>query len=358
MQQSLRRGVLQMEHHLHNLDWDAVKVILAVADRQSFRQAAQDLGRSVNKLRSAVDRLEDQFGFSLFHRHVDGAKLTVEGRRVVSAARQVERSMVDMMRVAHSAADTMKGPVRLAVTEGIGTFWLVPQLVDFLAGPGRDIQVTLQCALQAVDVLRLEADISIQTVEPSDFDVVKRRIGRVHMTLFAGRAYAERHGLPTSLEDLASHRIIEQEMDQFAGYGLDQIYTSEIAERLVALRTNFASAHYWAIAKGAGIGMLPNYAAAIGGDLVPIDLGLRIPVDLWLAVHPEMVKTARHRAVVEWLNGCFDAQAYPWFGEHFMSPDEIASFLTVSPRLASYFSGFTPIASWADRPRITDEGAT
>lgn len=341
-----------MEHLLQNMDWDAVKVVLAVADRQSFRQAALDLGRSVNTLRGVVDRLEDQFGFPVFHRHVDGAKLTVEGRRVVSAARMVERSMVDLMRVAQSASDTMKGPVRLAVTEGIGTFWIVPQLVEFLAGPGKDIQVTLQCALQAVDVLRLEADISIQTSEPTALDIVKHKIGRVHMTLFAGRSYAERHGLPTTLAELADHRIIEQEMDQFSGYGLDRIYTPEIAERIVALRTNFASAHYWAIAKGAGIGMLPNYAAAIGGDLVPLDLGFRIPVDLWLAVHPEMVKTARHRAVVEWLDSCFDAETYPWFGDRYMTPAEIEASLSGSSRLRSYFSGFTPLQSLEDRPRI------
>ncbi|ALN74854.1 LysR family transcriptional regulator [Aureimonas sp. AU20] len=337
-----------MEHLLQSVDWDGVKVILAVADRQSFRQAAQDLGRSVNTLRGIVDRLEDQFGFPVFNRHVDGAKLTVEGRRVVSAARLVERSMMDLMRVAQSASDTMKGPVRLAVTEGIGTFWIVPQLVDFLAGPGRDIQVTLQCALQAVDVLRLEADISIQTAEPTAFDVVKHKIGCVHMTLFAGRAYAERHGLPTTLAELADHRIIEQEMDQFTGYGLDRIYTPEIAERIVALRTNFASAHYWAIAKGAGIGMLPNYAAAIGGDLVPLDLGLRIPVDLWLAVHPEMVKTARHRAVVEWLDTCFSAETYPWFGDRYMAPEEIEAFLRGSTKLKGYFSGFTPLNPMAE----------
>ena len=344
-----------MEHLLRNVDWDGIKVVLAIAERQSLRQAALDLGRSVNTLRGIVDRLEDQFGFALFHRQVEGVRLTGEGRRVVSAARHVEQSMADLVRVAQSASDTMKGSVRLAVTEGIGTFWIIPQLVDFLAGSGRDIQVTLQCALRAVDVLRLEADISIQPSEPTAPDIIKQRIGWVHMTLFAGRSYAERHGLPTTLAELAHHKVIEQDMDQFSGYGLNQIFSPDIAQRMVSLRTNFASAHYWAVAKGAGIGLLPNYAVAIGGDLVPVDIGLRIPVELWLAVHPEVVKTARHRAVVEWLGECFSVDDYPWFGERFMDPSEIQAFLQGSSRMRNYFSGFTPVSPQSHMLSLTNE---
>ncbi len=330
-------------HLPHNLDWDGIKVLIAIAERQSFRQAALDLGRSVNTLRGVIDRLEDQLGFAIFHRHAEGISLTAEGRRVLGAAHHVAQSVADLMQVAEAATDTAKGTVRLAVTEGIGTFWIVPQLVDFLAGPGREIQVTLQCALRAVDVLRLEADISIQPTEPTALDVGKHRLGWVHMMLFAGRSYAERNGLPTSLTELADHKIIEQDMSQFSGYGLDQLFSAETAQKMVSLRTNFASAHYWAVAKGAGIGLLPNYAAAIGGDLVPVDIGLRIPVELWLVVHPELVKTARHQAVVEWLNQCFSSEAYPWFGERFMDPVEIQTFLQGSTRLRTYFSGFTPL---------------
>ncbi|MBB4000094.1 LysR substrate-binding domain-containing protein [Aureimonas pseudogalii] len=264
--------------------------------------------------------------------------------------------MSDLMQVAQSATDTAKGSVRLAVTEGIGTFWIIPQLVDFLSGPGRDIQVTLQCALSAVDVLRLEADISIQTREPTSLDVGKHRLGWVHMTLFAGRSYVERHGLPKTLADLAHHKIIEQDMGLFPGYGLDQVFSREASEKMVSLRTNFASAHYWAVAKGAGIGLLPNYAVAIGGDLVPIDIGMRISVELWLAVHPELVKTERHQTVVEWLNQCFSSETYPWFGERFMDPTEIQVFLKGSSRLRTYFTGFTPVGSVEARRRLANQG--
>lgn len=331
-----------MEHLPQNVDWDGIKVFLAVAERQSLRQAALDLSKSVNTIRLTIERLEDQLGFRLFFRESSGVRLTPEGRRVVGSARYVEQSISDMCRVAQSAADTMAGSVHLAVTEGLGTFWIVPQLVGFLSGQGRQVCVNLNCALRSVDVLRLEADISIQLTEPTAPELIKRRLGYAHLTMFAGRAYAERHGLPKTLAELAHHRVIEQEMDQFSGYGLAKIFTPEIAEKMVPLRTNFASAHYWAIAKGAGIGMLPNYATAIGGDLVPVDLGFKMRVDIWLAVHPEVIKTARHRAVVDWLVDCFSVKRFPWFGETAMEPAEIDALLQSSEDLQTYFQGFTP----------------
>ncbi|MCB8837400.1 LysR family transcriptional regulator [Aurantimonas sp. VKM B-3413] len=324
------------------LDWDGVKTLLAIVEHESFRQAAADLGRSVNTVRSTIERLEDQLGFRLFYREVNGARLTPEGRRLLASARQVEQSVSDLCRVAKTSSDTMSGEVQLAVTEGIGTFWLVPQLVDFLADTGRDMQVNLRCALRSVDVLRMEADISVQLIEPTSPDLIKKRIGYVHLSPFAGRSYSERHGLPNSLAELADHRVIEQEMDQFAGYGLDKIFTPEIAKKMVPLRTNFASAHYWSIAKGAGLGFLPNYAMAIGGDLVPVPLDLKFRVPIWLAIHPQVIKTSRHRAIVDWLVDCFSTERFPWFGEAFLTPTEINGLIGASGEMKTYFQGFTP----------------
>ncbi|MBB3950118.1 LysR family transcriptional regulator [Aureimonas jatrophae] len=340
-----------MEHLPQNVDWDSVKVFLAVADSRSFRQASAELGKGINTLRATIERLEDQLGFRLFYREAEGTRLTNEGRRLVAAARDVQRSVADMCRVAQSTSDTMSGAIHLAVTEGIGTFWIIPQLVDFLRGEGRDINLNLECALRSVDVLRLEADISIQLTEPTAPDLIKKRLGFVHLSMFAGRSYVEAHGLPTSLADLANHRVVEQETEQFAGYRLAPLFGEEIARKMVPLRTNFSSAHYWAVAKGAGIGMLPNYAIAIGADLVPVNLDMKLGVEVWLAIHPEVIKTARHRVFVDWLVECFSREKYPWFGNTALHPDEIVDLLRASGELQTYFEGFTPKLAAAPETR-------
>jgi DNA-binding transcriptional LysR family regulator len=330
-----------MEHPLRNADWDSIRVFIAVAESESFRQAVERLGLSLNTVRRTVQRLEDQLGFPLLHRDAEGVSLTPEGRRVIVAARDVERTVQDMWRVAAGVGSTMMSPVRVAVTEGLGTFWLTPRLVQFIDDDASPKRVEVQCAMGSVDVLRLEADISVQLVKPVNPGVIARQLGYLHLVPFASPEYLERYGTPRSIADLAQHRIVEQTTDQVTGVEdfFKRTFSAEIAEQVLRFRTNFSSVNYWSIAKGAGIGMLPNYAKHIGGRLVHVDLGIVYTVRIWMAAHPEVLKIRRNREFADLIAASFDRRAYPWFAEKYLSPADIDR-LEVQPEMEDYFSGF------------------
>ncbi|MBO0662483.1 LysR family transcriptional regulator [Jiella sp. MQZ9-1] len=336
-----------MEHPWRGVDWDSVRIFLLVDRHRSFRAASDALGIGVNTVRNAIGRLEDQLGYKLFYRDVGGVRLTAEGRRVISSAREVEQSMSDMWRVAQTSATTRAGPIYLAITEGLGSFWLTPRLTEFMeSDDGRDVQINLQCAMRSVDVLRLEADISVQLTEPSAPELIKRRLGYLHTIPFASRSYLEKYGTPRTIADLINHRLVVQQTEQLQHIDFSAVFGIDLGERIVKLNTNFASAHYWAIAKGAGIGLLPNYAIAIGADVVPVDIDLVFRVDIWMSLHPEVRKTARHRAFIDWLADSFSDRRFPWFGESFMPPSAITEHFSQSD-LATYFRGLTPIYNYS-----------
>ena len=90
----------------------------------------------------------------------------------------------------------------------------------------------------------------------------------------------------------------------------------------VVLRTNVGSAYFWSIAKGAGIGILPTYARAVSGRVVPIDIGLHFQFDIWLTYHPDAVRIPRVRGVVDWLIDAFDSKRFPWFQDEFIHPND------------------------------------
>ena len=73
----------------------------------------------------------------------------------------------------------------------------------------------------------------------------------------------------------------------------------------VTMLNNVSSANYWAVAKGAGIGWLPTYAAAIGARIVPVDVGFHHSFDILLAFHPDANKIPRIRRVIDWLVDAF-----------------------------------------------------
>lgn len=329
-----------MENPWSNSDWDPVRVFLAVAEGGSFSRAADNIGMSINTIRRTIERLEDQFGCKLFVREATGLRLTPEGRRIIASAREVQKSVNDLWRIAASNLDTMKGPIRLAITEGLGTFWLIPQISQFIEDTSGNNRIELQCAMKSVDVLRLEADISIQFEEPKNPDLIRRKLGTLHLVPWASAHYAERFGLPSTFVELANHRVVEQETDQLSNYDLDGLFGPGAAERMVAIKTNFSSAHYWAISKGIGIGMMPSYAKMIGGQVLPVPIKqLRFSTPIWMACHPEVLKSARHRKFADWLASCFCPEKYPWFRDEFMSPEDVEEHFRKLD-LGDYFSGF------------------
>ena len=96
-------------------------------------------------------------------------------------------------------------------------------------------------------------------------------------------------------------------------------------EDIVALRTNASTrtclrdrVRHRASAR------LPTYIVALGTDLVPIDIGVRHQVDIWMTYHPDARSIRRVSFFIDWLRTLFDPKRYPWFGDEFIHPRELA----------------------------------
>src|SRR6202040_2562561 len=181
MHLALERGVPQEERHRGALgsltDWDAARIFLEVVRCGSFRSAAERLDLSINLVRRRIDDFERQTGATLFTRDVHGTRLTDDGSLVVSAVERMEAASFDLLRASNSVTNTLSGEVRVAVTEGLGTFWLAPRLVEFRRS-FPNILVDLYCAMRSADVSRHEADVAIHLSRPSTLDVKMVRLGR------------------------------------------------------------------------------------------------------------------------------------------------------------------------------------
>src|SRR5215468_4785657 len=196
-------------------DWDAARIFLEVVRGGSFRSAADRLGLSINAVRRRIDDFERQTGATLFTRDVHGARLTDEGARVVSAVEQMEAASFELLRASDGVANALSGEIRVAVTEGLGTFWLAPRLVEFQqAYP--NVLVDLHCAMRSADVSRHEADVAIHLSRPSALDVKLVRLGRMHLMFWASEKYLEKYGTPRTAHELIKHRLVLQFADQLA----------------------------------------------------------------------------------------------------------------------------------------------
>src|SRR5215475_4858638 len=196
-------------------DWDAARVFLEVARSGSFRSAAEKLGLSINAVRRRIGDFERQTGATMFIRDVHGARLTEEGVHVVAAVERMEAAAFDLLRASVSAGNELSGEIRVAVTEGLGTFWLAPRLIGFQRS-FPNILIDLHCATRSVDVSRHEADVAIQLSRPVVPDVKAVKLGRMHLMFFASEQYLETFGMPKTVDELAKHRLVIQLADEAA----------------------------------------------------------------------------------------------------------------------------------------------
>jgi DNA-binding transcriptional LysR family regulator len=319
-------------------DWECIRLFLEVARHGSFRAAAEHCNTSINLLRRRIMELEQTLGLKLMTRHVTGIKVTPEGQTVLAAASQMEAASFGFSR-AGERNKPIEGKVRLAVTEGLGTFWVVPRLVEFQRAYPR-LLVDLQCSMKSADAMRLEADVVIQLERPTAPDLKIMRLGRMHVAPFASRSYIDTYGCPTSHDEMLNHRVVFHMADQTRGQQYyEQMFPGKSQIGFVSMINNVSSAHYWAIAKGAGIGWLPTYAMAIGARVIPVNVNLVFPYDIWLAYHPDVAEIPRVRKMIDWIVAAFDAREFPWFRDEFIHPDKLSDHYR-GAQLVNMFEGF------------------
>lgn len=346
-----RRGAHNGAHQPGRMaNWDLVRIFLEVARIGSFRAASEQLNMSANFLSKRITLLEHAYKTTLMTRHVDGIRLTHEGLQVLEAAKRMEQASFGLDCALNQASPTLNGEVRIAVTEGLGTFWLAPRLVEFQrAYPG--ILVDLKCEMRSADVLRLEADVAVQLENPDQPDLKRVKVGRLHVMPFVSPSYVEIYGMPKSADDIRqNHRIVIQDAEQTRGKEMYDRYAGREQIGFVAMRNNVSTAHLWSIAKGAGIGWLPTYVPALGDPLIPLDIGIQFQLDIWLAYHPDAKKIARVKQMIDWTAQSFDGRKYPWFRDEFVHPKDLQKAYKDADPLVNLFAGFKKVSRPKDVP--------
>ncbi|MFI4996858.1 MAG: LysR family transcriptional regulator [Hyphomicrobiales bacterium] len=306
--------------------WDDLRIFLGCAKHGSLRRAASTLGVSASTISRALDRLESTLGYRLFARYQEGLRLTDDGRFMLDEVQAMERNTFSIARRSSLGRDPLSGTVHVAITEGLGTYWVLPKLLPF-ARENRLLTMDLRCTMDSTDVGRLEADISIQFVKPTNPDLYAVRLGYLHTFPFASQEYARQFGVPHSLEEARQHRFVQQVSPLLPEGAYERALQVESLEGMIALRTNTSSAVLYAIERDAGIGWLPSYALVFGGRFVPVEIGIVHSLEIWMTYHPDIRRSQRYIVVIDWLRKLFDPRRFPCFREQFIHPLDLVPMM-------------------------------
>ena len=266
------------------MDWDDLRIFLAVARSESLSAAGRVLKIDPATVGRRIARLEDAMGARLFAKGPQGYALSDEGGRLLTHAERAEAAM-------EGAAEALTGPegltgsVRIGAPDGCANY-LLPQVLARIcdANPGLEVQIV---ALPRVfNLSKREADMAIGVSRPEAGRLTVQKLTDYRLHLAASKDYLATHGPILGPGDLGAHRFVGYIPDMIFDKELD--YLAEIGVRPPPLASNSVSVQLNFLRHGAGLGVVHDFALAAALELrrvIPDQISLKRA--FWLIRHAD-----------------------------------------------------------------------
>ncbi len=272
------------------MNWDNVKVFLAVERAGTIAGASAELGIDESTVARRLKQLENALDARLFVTSSGIRKLSAFGEKILPSAEAMEAANNDIEAVSKSIVSHPSGTVRISATTMVAHHILMPEVAMFRRSyPG----VTLELAVSndIADLGRMEADLAIRMVRPREGDYTIRKICTIKYA-----AYAHRHSESNSQwigfsENYTRMLDVKNLLEDFDGPPC--VITNDPGLMLAAVLTGEVSA------------VLPTFVGSKHSELVPLE---SIPVrnrETWLVFRSDLKTSPNVRIAIQWIDACF-----------------------------------------------------
>lgn len=282
------------------MNWDDVRIFLAVARSGQILAASKRLGVNHATLSRRVTALEESLKTRLFVRRTNGCELTAEGEVLLTSAERMETEMLAAQANLGRTDTAIAGTVRIGAPDGFGVSFLAPRM-GRLIDRHPELKIQLVPVPRSFSLSQREADIAVTLERPEQGRLVSSKLTDYTLGLYASRIYTGAHGLPGDTEALKSHRRIGYVEDLIFSQSLN--FTGEIMRNWDAgFEISSAIGQTEAVRSGAGIGILHNYIARQYADLIRVMPATSIQRTYWTIFHESARDLARVRIAADFLH--------------------------------------------------------
>ncbi len=275
------------------MDWEDLRHFLALARTGSLSEAGRRLAVDHTTVARRVAGLEAALGLRLMDRLPRAVMLTADGRRIAALAERMEEDAVAVQRAADGSGAELVGEVRVSAPPNFAEIVLAPALVVLRRRhPGIVIDLIGEKRFANLD--HREADIALRLSRPEAGGLIVRKVAEMPFALYAAAGYAEER---TEGEwEFVAHDGLPGELPQ------QRWLDSFAAGRRVAFRASDAASLAAAAAVGMGVALLPLFLGEADPRLVKLPCREATPRrDVWMAVHDDLRRAPRIRAVMDFL---------------------------------------------------------
>lgn len=245
---------------------DDLLVLLAVARTGRYTSAATHLGLDHTTVARRIAALEDALGGRVVAQSASGWELTDLGRTAAETGGRIEAALSQLDDDGGETPDPVAGVVRMSATDGFSAYIAAPAIADLRLEHPR-LTVEIVAATRRAAEHRAGLDLEVVVGAPQTRRAHAVKLGTYTLGMYASRDYLARTGTPATREELERHRLV---------YFVDsmlQVDALDLPRRLVpgmqdGLTSTNVFVHVEATRAGAGIGLLPCFAADRHDDLV------------------------------------------------------------------------------------------
>lgn len=282
------------------MDWDDLKIALAIAQHGSLNAAARALGTTQPTVSRRLDGLERHIGAKLFERAASGLSPTALCSALVESLSQMEEGAQAVERRIAARDTGLQGPITVTSLAWFGDDVLAPLLARFSARH-KLVTIDLINDPRRFNLSRREADMALRIGSFDQEDLVERKVAEVSYGLYASIGYLNRYGRPNFTKGCAGHVITALVESPIKVVHIEWLRAIAPRARPV-LQTNGIQSHIATAEAGEAMAVLPR----VLGDRRPALSRLEPPLPepsqpVTLGVHSDMRDTPRIRALIDFL---------------------------------------------------------
>ncbi|WP_074641467.1 LysR family transcriptional regulator [Celeribacter baekdonensis] len=239
------------------MNWDDLKVFLAVARTESLSGAGRQLKIDPATVGRRIARLEDGLGVALFAKSPQGYDLTRDGARLLSHAEAAEQAVAFGAEDMSGEGDRgLKGVIRVGAPDGCANY-VLPRVIARIAEAHPDLEVQIVAQPRLFNLSKREVDFVVSVSAPTSGRLLVQKITDYHLSLAGMKWYMRQHGEVSGLEDLSTHKMVGYVPDLIFDKELD--YLEEIGVSKVDYTSNSVSVQLNMIRAGLGLGVVHDF---------------------------------------------------------------------------------------------------
>jgi len=188
---------------------DSMRCFTRIVESGSFSAAARALGMTQPSASKAVRRLEERLGVQLLRRTTRSLRLTEEGASYYASCVRILAELEEAEGALATGRIEPRGTLRLTCARDYGQIFVAPIALRFL-DRHPEVEIDLVLDDRRVDITAEGIDLAIRLGPLDDSSLHARPLGRFRRITAAAPDYLNRHGIPTTPEDLSDHSCIVQ----------------------------------------------------------------------------------------------------------------------------------------------------